>query len=87
MELRLDVNRDVNAKANESEQETGRHEREPQSGEVTGKSQDQEHHRTGNIGRNRIQIRLDGFVSQPTDDLRQKELHGLQGDTETDLDA
>ena len=87
MKLLLHVNRDVNAKANERKQETGRHEWEPESSEVARESQDQKHHRTGNIRRNRIQVRFDRFVPQPANDLRQKELHRLQGNTETDLDT
>lgn len=87
MKLLLHVNRNVNAKANEREQKPGRDEREPESRKVARESQDKKHHRTGNIRRNRIQVRFDRFVSQPANDLRQKELHRLQRDTETDLDA
>ena len=87
MKLLLHINRDVDAEANERKQKTGRHEREPESGEVARESQDQKHHSTGNVRGHRIQVRFDRFVSQPGDDLRQKELHGLQWDTEAYLDA
>ena len=87
VELLLHVDGDVDAKANEREQEPGRHEGEAQPAEIARKRQHQEHHGAGDVGCDCVQVRLDGPEAEPADDLGQEKLHGLQGDAEADFDA
>lgn len=77
----LHIDRDINAKADESEQEPGRYERKPQPGEIASEGKYQKHHSPGNIRRHRIQIGLDRPKPQSANYLRQKKLHGLQWNT------
>lgn len=87
LKLLLYIDCDIDAKANERKQEPGRYEREAQPSEVARESKYQKHHCPRDVGRNRIQIGLDGSKSQPANNLRQEQLHRLQRNTQTDFDA
>ena len=87
MKLILHINRYIYAKANEGEQKPRRYERKPQPSKITGEGKYKKHHSAGNIGRHRIQVCLDSSEPQSANNLRQKQLHGLQWNTQADLDA
>jgi hypothetical protein len=56
-----------------------------EAGKVREEGQHQEHNRTGNIGSDCVEVRLDRVVLQASDDLRKEESNGLKGDAEADL--
>ena len=87
MKLLFHINRHVNAKSNKGKQKPRRHERESQPGQIARERENEKHHRSRHIRRHRVQIRLDSLVSQPANNLRQKQLHRLQRHAEADLDA
>lgn len=87
MKLLLHVDCYVDAEANKGEEEPGRYKWEAQPGEIARKGQHQEHDGPGDVGCHGVKVRLDGAEPQPADDLREKQLHGLQRDTQADLDA
>ena len=87
MKLLCHVDSHIYAKADEGKQEARGYKGESQPGKVARESQNQKHHGTGDIRSHSIKIRLDGSISQPGNNLRQENLHGLQRDTEADFDC
>ncbi|PNY25610.1 hypothetical protein TCAP_04454, partial [Tolypocladium capitatum] len=77
----------MNDEAGERQDESQHDEGEAQTSPVGAESQDKQHHRTRDVGRDGVQVRLHGRVAEPLDDLRQKQRDGLQGHAEADLNG
>lgn len=85
MQLTLDINPNIDNHAQEREQEAQGYERESPSRIITRKCQDEQHHRSTDVGRHCVQIRLHSTIAQPRHDLWQKQLHALQRHPKTDF--
>ncbi len=78
-QVALDVDRHVHTEAE-------RDEREADVGVVGREGEEEEEDGADAVRRDRVQVRLDGVVPEPTDDLRHEECDGLNGHAQTDFD-
>ncbi len=87
MQLTLDVDPHIDNHTQERKQKAQGHERKPPSRIITRKRQDQQHHRSADVGCHGVQVRLHGIIPQPRHDLWQKQLHALQRHPQTDFNG
>lgn len=85
MQLCLDVDASINDEASQGERETQSHEWGSQSREIGNESKDKKHGGAGNVGCHGVQVGLDGAISEALHNDGQVKLHGLQRNTEADL--
>lgn len=84
-QMRGDVDGGEDDEAAEGEGEAEGDEGEADAREVRGEGEDEEEHGADAVGRDRVQVRLDGVVLERGDDLRHEQAHRLQRHTETNL--
>lgn len=83
--VEADDGEDDEADAGEGEAEGDKG--EAQARVVRGEGQHEEHDGARDVGRNRVQVRLDGRVAELFDDDGQEQGDGLQGHAQADLDG
>lgn len=69
----------------ESEEVSQRDERGAKTNEVRREGENHAHHCTGHIGRDGVQVRLDGGEAETLHDLREKQIDSLNGNTRADF--
>lgn len=87
LDLALDVvDGSVDDEADKGEGEAEHDEGEPDAQKVGAEGEDEQHNGAANVGRDRVEVRLDEPVAEALDDLGHEEGDGLDGHTEADLD-
>lgn len=87
MQLMGDINACVDDKADQRKDESEGDEWESKLCEIGCKTENKEHHGAGNVGRDRVQVGLDGAVAEALDNDGQIQLHTLQRNAEANLNS